>query len=238
MLLMDLTKRNQQPEVMDQADLEVAQHQKALRGLARINLFSASDAILWGPIRRLARERNGQTLRILDIATGAGDIPLRLHHRAKHFKLPITCAGVDISPTAITHAREQAFHRGAAVDFFPLDVLNAPLPTDYDVLTCSLFLHHLRSEQAVDLLRRMREATRCLVLVNDLIRSRRGYLLAWLGTRVLTSSSVVHVDGPRSVAGAFTIPEARSLAQQAGMSDPAIDWRWPFRFLLQWRRQA
>jgi hypothetical protein len=114
--------------------------------------------------------------------------------------LPIYFAGADMSATAIRYAQQRALQGNVGVDFFRLDVLNAPLPTDYDVIT------------------------------------RLGYMLACLGTHVLTSSPVVHEDGPQSVRAAFTIPEARQLAEQAGWNEPAIAWHWPCRFLLQSRR--
>src|SRR5438093_515405 len=81
--------------------------------------------------------------------------------------------------------------------------LREPLPSEYDAVVSSLFLHHLTEEQAIELLRRMGTAGQ-MVLVNDLVRSRTGYLLAWMGTRLLSRSEVVHFDGPRSVEGAFT----------------------------------
>jgi hypothetical protein len=82
-----------------------------------------------------------------------------------------------------------------------------------------------------------RLATR-LVLVNDLVRGPAAYALAWLGTRLLTRSPVVHLDGPRSVAAAFTLREARELAERAGLHGARIDRRWPCRYLLAWRRPA
>jgi 2-polyprenyl-3-methyl-5-hydroxy-6-metoxy-1,4-benzoquinol methylase len=236
--LSKLAQRDKQPEIMDQPGLGIGPHQKALRGLARINWISASDRILWQPIRRLAQVRSGQPLRVLDLATGGGDVAIRLHRRARRAGLPITFVGADLSPTAIDYARQQARGQGADVEFFCLDALNAPLPTDYDVVTCSLFLHHLEAEQAVDLLRRMGQAARSLVLVNDLIRSRLGYALAYLGTRVLTTSKIVHFDGPQSVRAAFTSAEAQQLAKEAGLHSAAISWHWPCRFLLQWRKPA
>jgi SAM-dependent methyltransferase len=232
--LSNLAQRDKQPEIMDQPGLDLTQHQHALRALARINWISASAGILWKPIRQLAQEKSGSPLRVLDLATGGGDVPIRLHRRAQRAKLPITFAGADLSPTAIEYARQSS----AGVDFFCLDALNAPLPADYDVITCSLFLHHLEADQAIDLLQRMRLAARSMVLVNDLVRSRLGYLMAYVGTRVLTTSKVAHYDGPQSVRAAFTIDEARQLAEQAGLTNAAISWRWPCRFLLQWRRPA
>ena len=222
---------------MDQPGLDSTQHEQALHGLARINWISLSDGILWKPIRRLAEEKRNQPLRVLDIATGGGDVPIRLHRRAVRAGLPITFAGVDFSATAVEYARQQARIGNDAVDFFQLDALNLPLPADHDVIISSLFLHHLDADQAVDLLRRMGQAARSMVLINDLVRSRMGYLLAYFGTRLLSRSKVVHFDGPQSVRAAFTIAETRQMAEQAGLKDASISWQWPCRFLLQWRRQ-
>jgi 2-polyprenyl-3-methyl-5-hydroxy-6-metoxy-1,4-benzoquinol methylase len=233
-----LSQRNKQPELMDQPDLAAAPHHQALHALARINWLSGSARILWPAIRRLAEESRGQRLRVLDIATGGGDVPIRLHQHAQRARLAIEFTGADVSPTALDHARQRARQCGAAVTFLALDALHAPLPVDYDVIMSSLFLHHLESAEAIDLLSRMRQASRSMVLINDLIRCRPGHALAWLGARVLTRSHLVHIDGPRSVEGAFTMAEARRMAEAAGLHGAAVSWRWPFRFLLQWRRPA
>ena len=55
----------------------------------------------------------------------------------------------------------------------------------------------------------MARAAHAMVLINDLIRSRLGYLLAYIGTRFLTTSYVVHQDGLKSVRAAFTVSEAK-----------------------------
>ena len=47
-------------------------------------------------------------------------------------------------------------------------LVNDELPGDVDVFTSTLFLHHLKREEALRALTRMRDATRGLVLVNDL----------------------------------------------------------------------
>jgi 2-polyprenyl-3-methyl-5-hydroxy-6-metoxy-1,4-benzoquinol methylase len=236
--LANLTQRDKQPEIMDQPGLEHSRHQTALRGLARINWISLSDRILWRSIERLARQNAKAKLRVLDIATGGGDVPVRLCQRARRAGLAIEFAGADINSTAIDCARACARRDGTDVEFFQLDALQQALPTGYDILTSSLFLHHLETPQAIELLQRMGQAAGTMVLINDLVRSRLGYLIAWIGTRVLSRSPVVHEDGPLSVRAAFTIVEARQLAEQAGLLGATVGWRWPFRFLLEWRRQA
>lgn len=237
-LFASLSQRNKQPELMDQPDLAEGAHRGALQALARINWLSGSARILWPALRRLALEHRGRPLRVLDIATGGGDVPIGLHRQAQRAGLPIQFTGVDVSPTAIAHARQRAGEARSAVVFFQFDALHADLPEDFDVIMSSLFLHHLERDEAIELLRRMGQATRRLVLINDLIRCRAGYCLAWLGARVLTGSKIVHVDGPRSVAGAFTMAEVSELAHAAGLVGAQVSRRWPFRFLLQWRRPA
>jgi len=235
-----LRKRHRQPEIMDQPGLEVSLHRQALDSLARINWFSASSTMLWPSIRALCRERlragDSRPVRVLDVATGGGDVPVRIWQRARRHGLALEVAGCDFSAVAIEHARGRAATKLADVNFFTLDVLNDPLPTGYDFITCSLFLHHLDQDQALHLLRKMRDAAGQLALVNDLIRSPTGWWLAYFGTRLLSRSPVVQTDGPLSVEGAFTMSEAMELAQHAGWQGATIHWRWPFRYLLRWRR--
>jgi SAM-dependent methyltransferase len=229
------TVRHLQPEIMDQPGLDRRRHVQALRGLERINFWSRSARILWPPLAALAGERRERPLRVLDLATGAGDVPLRLERLARRSGVPLEIEGCDVSPAAVEHARRRAAEAGLSARFFLQDVLTGPLPDGYDALVSSLFLHHLAEEQATDLLRRMAAAGR-LVLINDLLRSRAGWLLAYLGTRLLSRSDVVHVDGVRSVEGAFRLSEARDLAERAGLHGALVERRWPCRFLLRWRR--
>jgi SAM-dependent methyltransferase len=232
---MFLRQRLCSPEIMDQPDLDPRRHVAALRGLARINFWSHSAGILWPPLQALAR-RLGRPVRVLDVATGAGDVPLRLERRARRAGIDLHLAGCDISPVALEYARTSAAHAGADVTFFQFDALHDDFPAGYDVLMASLFLHHLSEDEARGVLRRMADAAGRLVLINDLVRSLAGLWLARLGTHLFTASDVVHYDGPRSVEGAFSLEEVRTLAEQAGLRGATLERRWPFRYLLTWSR--
>ncbi len=233
----DLSVRLRTPEIMDQPDLDADLHVEALRGLERINVLSRSDAIVWPAIARLARERSPAPIRVLDLACGGGDVASRLSKRAARARLNIQVEGCDISPVAIEFATRAAVSLRADARFFVRDALGGPLPEAYDVVMCSLFLHHLDEDEAVALLRRMATVTRRLVLVNDLIRGGLGYAMAWLGCRILSRSKVVRFDGPASVSAAFTIDEAKRLADRAGLDQATLTRHWPQRFLLSWSRE-
>lgn len=226
--------RHRTAEQMDQADLDPAAHLGALAGLARINWISRSASILWPSVARVAARRADRPTRVLDVATGGGDVPIALARRAERLGYRLELSGCDRSPVAIEHARQSAGAAGGRASFFVLDVLDDALPDDFDVVTCSLFLHHLGEDDAARLLEKMARAARSTVLVNDLLRTRMGLGLAWLGCRLLSDSPIVHHDGPASVRAAFRLPEVRALADRAGLAGARLSRRWPERFLLEW----
>ena len=223
-----LRQRDLRPEIMDQPDLDAGLHRTALAALARVNAISNSAGILWPAVRDLCRRG---PVRLFDVATGGGDVPVNLLRRARAAGLPLSVAGCDRSDTALSVARQA----GADLEWFQHDVLADGVPVGFDVVTCSLFLHHLSDEEAVTFLRSAGQAAGRLLLVNDLNRTAAGYAAAWFGTRLLTRSRIVHADGPQSVAAAFTPVEVQTLAGRAGLARCAVQRRWPFRWLLTYR---
>lgn len=220
---------------MDDPRLEETAHRDALAGLERLNRASGVARRLWRRIEATARRHAGP-VEVLDVACGAGDTAIALARRARAAGLPVRVSGCDVHPTALAHARRRAQAAGVNVTFFETDVLRAPPRPRFDVICCSLFLHHLDDDQVIALLAGLRRAARRMVVVTDLRRSALGYVLAWAGARVLTRSRVCHVDAPRSVRAAFSGPELARLAARAGMGDGRLRRQWPQRFYLTWTR--
>jgi len=234
-----LHKRDRRPEVMDQPGLDPGRHRRALSALARVNFVSATAGSFFPHLVGLQARLGSSKLRILDVASGGGDVAIRLWRRAGRAGLDWRIAGCDLSPVAVEHARERALREEAEVYFFVHDVLaGPPVQGAFDAVICSLFLHHLDDGQAAGLLRALAgvgggpEA----ILVNDLDRSIVGLGLAYLVPRLLSRSDVVYADGPASVRAAFTRAEALHLAGEAGLTGAEVRRCWPFRWLLTWRR--
>lgn len=218
---------------MDQPDLDPSLHDRALTALARLNRWAGSARIVWPAIRSVARSMPDETCRVLDIATGAADVPLALSERAAGADLDVQFTAIDVSAHAIAHGRKRADASGETIDFRRCDVLRDPWPAgEFDVVMCSLFLHHLDEAQAIQLLEMMHAAARRLVVVSDLRRCSCGLWLTQIAAHALTRCPVVRADGPRSVRAAFTIDEAAQLARQAGWKGAQAQRAWPFRFLL------
>jgi 2-polyprenyl-3-methyl-5-hydroxy-6-metoxy-1,4-benzoquinol methylase len=222
---------------MDDPALDAHEHLAALHALGTINALSLTASTLARAVTRLvASSRQGdRPLRVIDVACGGGDVTVAL---ARRLGPAFHVTGIDLSPRAAARAAEHAATRGVEnVSFEVRDVLADGCPAG-DVAVTSLFLHHLDDDAAAATIRTLARAATQGGVISDLLRSRRGLLLAHLATRVLTRSRVAQVDGPLSVRAARTLPEYRLLMEQAGLPASQIAATWPERVLITWRQPA
>ena len=222
-------------ERMDDPHLPAADHAAALRGLRRINAFSSTARQISRPILSLARKENMKRISLMDIACGGADVPVRVARILQDAGIAVDLTLLDCSETALAIAAENAKSAGVTCTTRAADLCGNWNDAIFDVVTCSLFLHHLPSGNTVcDVLRKMKAITCRMVVVSDLVRSRRAWLVAWVGGRVLSRSPIVHFDAPVSVRAAWTIDELHAFASAAGMSGATIEKSFPYRMLLQW----
>lgn len=227
--------RDRRPELMDDPNLSQSEHDHALRGLATLNRASGIERTV---LRALMPYLHESPLRVLDVAAGSGDLITGLARRTAASGSSVHFTGCDISEFACQRVMKRALDLPEPISnrikSTQCDVLNDQLPQGYDIVMCHLFLHHLADEEIVQLLRAMRESARTAVIITDLRRSRRGYALAWLASRLLTRSRVVHTDALLSVRGALTVSELNKMAISAGYDALCIRRVWPQRILLTW----
>ena len=232
-----MRKRALQPELMDDPAIDQREHRLALQGLRVLNRVSNAKGPILREIRKEVLRDQRQSISILDIATGSGDLPIALGRALQTSAVKAELHGCDMSETALAVGREQSEEAGIPVHFHQIDVLHDPIP-EVDVVTCALFLHHLEEDDAIRLLERLSRAARRLLILSDLRRCSSGLALARLVPRLLTRSHVVHIDGPRSVEGAFTPVELDLLCKKAGLANFRIRSIFPARMLLLWKPPA
>jgi ubiquinone/menaquinone biosynthesis C-methylase UbiE len=116
------------------------------------------------------------------------------------------------------------------------DALRLPFDDrSVDVVTSTLFLHHLSDADAIRAMREMKRVARLGMVVADLLRGRRAYF--WISLLTLRASSIIRHDARASVAQAFTLPEIERLARQADLDPISLFRTFGHRFLLCWKRE-
>lgn len=223
---------------MDDPSIPQDEHELALRGLARLNWISRAASSIWSGLSTAGIPRRGEpgALSCLDVATGGGDIPIAMAKKARRSGLNLACGGADRSAAALAYARERAERAGVHLEWLALDALEAPIPSGYDFISCSLFLHHLPDDAVCGFLAKLAEAARRGIIINDLERSWLNLGLVWLGAHLLSRSRVVHRDSIRSVRAAFTLEEIDRLARRAGLAGAIIRRSFPCRYRLIWMK--
>ena len=200
-----------------------------LRDLARVNRWlggvSLSLRALESVAGRLADR--GSTITLLDVGTGAADIPRAMLADWQRRGRRLMVTAVDDRAEVLDAARV-ASPGLTGIPRLELAVADGrALPwadATFDVAHCSLLLHHLDERSAVVLLREMARVSRRGVIVNDLTRGRRFWLGAWLLAHAATRNRYTRHDAPLSVRRAWTIGEARALLAVAGLR-PAFEAR-------------
>jgi len=203
-------------ELMDRPQPVTAALVNDLRNLRQLNRYFGSYRLIEHFLQRWIHR--GSQMRILDLATGSGDIPRFIVDYARRVGATVAVDAVDQQPSTLQIARDLSADY-PEIEFLEGDILSFGEVGAYDIALCSLALHHFPDDAAVQLLRRCRDLSRRYVLVSDL---RRG-LLATIGVYLLTAlifrDPMTRTDGRLSAARAFSFREFRSLAERAGWTN-------------------
>ncbi len=213
------------PEMMDDPSVDEQELERSLSYIRAVNKhLGGRNALLHHLKRWSSTWPTGETITLLDIATGSADLPVACVRWARS-------EGIDLRVTAIdTHEKTLACAR-RFVERFPdlkdsIEIVRADAftlldrfgPESYDYVHAGLFLHHLSDIQVQTMLRIMERLARRGVIWNDLIRST----FARLGIRLLTIGrpEIIRHDARVSVSAGFTRTEALELASKAWEHEP------------------
>src|SRR6266436_2747672 len=217
-----------EPELMDRPQPVSSELEKDLRNIRQLNRFFGSHRLVLHFLRRWIKP--GDHVRIVDLATGSGDIPRLIVDRTRKIGAKVEIAALDQQSVTIEIARKLSADY-PEISFVEANILEWQPAGPYDIVLCSLALHHFSDEDAMRLLRRCGDLSRKFVLVSDL---RRG-LLATIGVYLLTAlifrEPMTRYDGRVSAARAFSFAELDDLAGRAG-------WRNFQRKKFHFARQA
>jgi len=209
-------RRVYQREILDEHEPEQAVVDRVYAFLAMVNRRFGGAAATIARFETFSRSwQPGERIEVLDIASGAADIPRSLISWGRSRGFDVRVTALDISRSALDYAR-RAGDSDNRLRLLCADIRH-PFCVDgaFDYVTSALFFHHLTDVQVVEVLRLSDRLARRGMVVNDLVRSRRAWLLTWALTWPF--NPILHHDGPLSVRRALTPEELLKLATRAGV---------------------
>src|SRR6478672_10571405 len=157
-------------ELMDRPQPVSAELESDLENIRKLNRWFGSYTLISTFLSRWITA--GARLRVLDLATGSGDIPRLIAEYGRKVGAQLRIDALDRQSATLEIAKrlsvrypEVAFVEGNLWEWIPTET--------YDFVLCTLALHHFSDDDAVRVLQRCRDFSHKFVLVSDL---RRGLL--------------------------------------------------------------
>lgn len=227
-------QRASETEDMDDFSISREALDGALRYLAFINRFLGGHQIILRALHRALHHfswiRIKTSSHILDLGCGGGDTLCEVAKWSDKQKLSLEITGIDANPNILAFARENSVNH-PEINYIEGDFLAEDFDWHpYQIVLCSLILHHFTDEQIIALLKSMPKGT--IVIINDLQRHRLAYFLFRILCFISFAPPMARKDGAISIRKGFRRKELETLLKRSAVSQYDLSWRWAFRYQL------
>jgi ubiquinone/menaquinone biosynthesis C-methylase UbiE len=149
-------------------------------------------------VERVAQASGVKHFSLLEVAAGSGEVPEIVQRR-------LARRGITLDVTLLDRARSH-LTRGVVADALALPFGDGA----FDLVSCSLFAHHLNAQQLAGFVREGLRVSRRALLINDLIRHPLHLALVYASYPIMRNH-VAWLDGLTSVRRAYVPEEMRSM---------------------------
>jgi 2-polyprenyl-3-methyl-5-hydroxy-6-metoxy-1,4-benzoquinol methylase len=228
--LVDTSHRSSEMEIMDDFTMEGVLFRDTLDKLEIINRFLGGNSVTIKGLKKLLKNQSkNKTITIVDLGCGNGDVLRDVSKFGRKNNYSFKLIGIDANPAAIDYARELS-KEYSELSFKTIDVLSEDFKKQsYNIVLCTLFLHHLKNEELISFLKKTTENATIGVVVNDLHRHKLAYYLFKL-IGFFIKNKMVRQDGLTSVLRAFKRKDLENIAKEIKVHF-SIEWKWAFRYL-------
>ena len=225
--------RTEAVEIMDDFSLEGEELREALDKIASINQLLGGNKLTLHGIEQLLKKTDvTKKITIVDVGCGNGDMLRMLENYAKKNNFKFELIGVDANTFTIEHAKLLS-NKYSSISYRCEDIFSkAFTEVKYDILLCTLTLHHFKNEQIVSILNVFQKQTKLGIVINDLHRSKLAYRLFQLVCWAFQLNRMSREDGLTSILRGFKKKELVDFSKNIQAKKQSITWKWAFRY--QW----
>lgn len=213
-------------EVLDSDLCPPLEAQTSLRDLCRINRWFGGVSTTRCLIERVGSATGQKHFSMLEVASGLGEVPREAARKLARKGITVEITDLDRVASHLQHG-----HSALVADALALPFRDG----SFDLVSCSLFAHHLDPAQLAAFAAEASRVSRRAVLINDLIRHPLHLLLVYAGF-ALMRSRVSRQDGVASVRRAYTPEEMREILSNATPAKIELSCHYLFRMgVIVWK---
>ena len=223
--------RTNKEEQLDVFSLKGEALRDALDNIAKINQLLGGNLLTLRGVQKLIRNfSKKETITKLDVGCGNGDMLRKLADYGYKKNINFKLIGIDANKFTTNHAKELS-ENYSNISFLCLDIFeDAFREIQYDIVLCTLTLHHFKDYQIIYLLNIFYSNSKIGIVINDLHRNSIAYRLFQVICFIFSLNDLSKNDGLISILRGFKKEELVDFSNELKFENYEINWKWAFRY--------
>jgi len=225
-------QRSYELEHLDKGDYTPEEYEGCIVELQRVNEWLGDARALRNSLLKDVEAAGLQSFSVLDVGAGSGELLRVAAKWARATNRRTRLVGLELNERSAKAILEESSNF-PEISSVRADGFRLPFKADqFEYVICSLFTHHFRDSQIVELLREFSRVARRRVFVIDLNRNPVAYFFYTTVGHLFLHNRLIREDGALSILRSFKPAELQTLGQQAGLANVTVEKHFPSRLVL------
>ena len=225
-------RRSYELEHLDKGDYTAEEYEGCIVELQRVNQWMGDARALRSSLLHEVASSGLEKFSVLDVGAGSGELLRVIAEWARSNNRQAELVGLELNARSTSALREQS-QPFPEIKGIRGDGLRLPFADGaFDYAMCSLFTHHFKDEQVVEILRELGRVARRRIFVIDLHRHPMAYYFYTTLGKLFLHNRLIREDGALSILRGFRVSELEQLACEAELRDVTVERYFPYRLVL------
>ena len=225
-------QRSYELEHLDKGDYTPEEYEGCIVELQRVNRWLGDTKALRNSLLKEIAAAEVQAFSVLDVGAGSGELLRVMAQWANETNRGARLVGLELNERSAKEIVEGS-QQYPQISSVRGDAFRVPFrDQQFEYVTCSLFTHHFRDPQVVDLLQEMARVARRKIFVIDLHRNIVAYTFFTTIAKLFLHNRLIREDGALSILRSFTPNEFRTLGKTAELKNVTVEEHFPSRLVL------
>jgi ubiquinone/menaquinone biosynthesis C-methylase UbiE len=225
-------QRSYELEHLDKGDYTSEEYEGCIVELQRVNRWLGDTKALRNSLLKHIEAVELPAFTVLDVGAGSGELLRVIAQWAKETNRGARLVGLELNARSAKEIVEGS-QQYPQISSVRGDAFQLPFRGEqFDYVICSLFTHHFRDPQVVELLQEMTRVARRKIFVIDLHRNVVAYTFYTTIGKLFLHNRLIREDGALSILRSFTPEEFSNLGKKADLKNVTVEEHFPSRLVL------